>query len=174
MTMRRIPYRRAFTLIEMLVVIAIIGILAGLLTPAVAMAIRRAGIVAEKTIVKNIKIAWESYYRDYGVYPNNLYGSSDYIGTIDQTAIRILNGEDLNYNKRAIPYYSMTTNDAVSGALVDRWKAPYQFALDMNYDNKVTTSWGETLNTSVAVWSHGPDGSSADETKREDNACSWK
>ncbi|HDL77941.1 MAG TPA: prepilin-type N-terminal cleavage/methylation domain-containing protein [Lentisphaerae bacterium] len=60
---------RAFTLIELLVVIGIIALLAGLLVPTVRTVMRRAEISRAKADVQRIVAAWESYYREYGVWP---------------------------------------------------------------------------------------------------------
>jgi len=64
--------RSAFTLVELLVVITIIGILMGMLMPAVQYA-RESGRQAQcKTNLKNLGIALEAYHQQFGSLP---YGS---------------------------------------------------------------------------------------------------
>lgn len=58
-----------FTLVEMLVVIAIIGILAALLLPAVGSAIRAARVSAIALEINNMSNALEAYKGKYGDYP---------------------------------------------------------------------------------------------------------
>ncbi|MEO7298704.1 MAG: prepilin-type N-terminal cleavage/methylation domain-containing protein [Verrucomicrobiota bacterium] len=68
---RRLGSRRAFTLIEMLVVIAIIGILAGLLLPALAKVKERARIAQAKTDMVNLLTSITQYHATYGRYPGS-------------------------------------------------------------------------------------------------------
>jgi prepilin-type N-terminal cleavage/methylation domain-containing protein len=60
---------RAFTLIEMLVVIAIIGTLAGLLLPTLARVKVKARMVQAQTEIKTLATAVTAYQALYGVYP---------------------------------------------------------------------------------------------------------
>ncbi len=61
--------KHAFTLIELLTVIAIIVILAGLLLPAISAARRYAKIGQAKNDIKNIQTAIRAYYNEYGKLP---------------------------------------------------------------------------------------------------------
>jgi prepilin-type N-terminal cleavage/methylation domain-containing protein len=78
---------RAFTLIEMLVVIGIIAILAGILLPTVAMAKVKAQIRKAHTEVKMIEQAIISYHSTYSRYPVS--------GAILNAAVA--NNEDFTY-----------------------------------------------------------------------------
>ncbi len=59
----------AFTLVELLTVIAIIAILMGLLFPAIGVIKEQARKVQAKTDVTNIVAAVKTYYTEYGKYP---------------------------------------------------------------------------------------------------------
>jgi len=63
--------RKAFTLVELLVVIGIIAVLAGLLLPAVNHMRRSAQITGQKADFQTIASALESYRADFGDYPRN-------------------------------------------------------------------------------------------------------
>ena len=67
----RIPNlkRSAFTLVELLIVITIIGILVGLLLPAVRGALNSANELAVRTEMTQIEQAIESFNTQYGFYP---------------------------------------------------------------------------------------------------------
>jgi prepilin-type N-terminal cleavage/methylation domain-containing protein len=69
--------RRAFTLVEMLVVLGIIAILIGLLMPAVMATVNRARITRMGTEIAQLKDAIEKYKTDKGDYPPNLRGNPE-------------------------------------------------------------------------------------------------
>lgn len=71
MNSRKPLARKAFTLVELLVVIGIIAILAGLLLPAVNHMRRSAQITGQKADFATISTALEAYRADFGDYPRN-------------------------------------------------------------------------------------------------------
>jgi prepilin-type N-terminal cleavage/methylation domain-containing protein len=68
----------AFTLIEVLAVIAIIGLLVGLLFPAIKGALQKAEIAQAQNDIKNIQTALSQFYTDYGKWPNGNGGTADF------------------------------------------------------------------------------------------------
>src|SRR5436190_672523 len=61
--------RQAFTLVEMLVVISVIIILAGILLPAINKAYKKAQRTATANDLQAIASALEAYKQDFGDYP---------------------------------------------------------------------------------------------------------
>ena len=59
---------KAFTLVEMLVVIAIIGILTAILVPVIGASLRRASEFAIITDMNNIELALEAFVDDGAVF----------------------------------------------------------------------------------------------------------
>lgn len=60
---------RAFTLAELMVVIVIIGVLAGLLLPAILKGRQNAAVVEAKGRINALKLALDQFYNDFGFYP---------------------------------------------------------------------------------------------------------
>ena len=65
-----------FSLVELLVVLAIIGLLAALVAPRVLNYLATAKVETAKIQIKNIQSAMELYYLDVGSYPTNEEGLS--------------------------------------------------------------------------------------------------
>ena len=63
------PHRAAFTLVELLIVLTVIGILVGLLIPAITGAMGTARELAIRTEMVQIEQAIEKFKTDYGFYP---------------------------------------------------------------------------------------------------------
>lgn len=71
--------KKGFTLIELIIVIAIIGVLTALIMPNFMAGRIRARDTAKKSDLRSLKQALQMYYNDYQVYPHvgaNTYGTT--------------------------------------------------------------------------------------------------
>lgn len=64
--------KKGFTLIELMIVISIIGVLVGLLTPMISNAQKNAVKATSKTFFSNMVNALERYKDEYGYFPDFL------------------------------------------------------------------------------------------------------
>jgi len=104
---------QGFTLLEMLVVLVIIGLLAGLVGPQIFGNIDKSKIKTAETQVKMLKSAIGTLYLDIGRYPTNEEG----------LAI-------LNVPPKDEPTKSLWKGPYLAEALpVDPWNHPYQYSI---------------------------------------------
>lgn len=146
----------AFTLIELLIVIAIIGILMSLLFPAAGTAITAAKKAQSKNDATQIATALVGYQTEYGKWPAGVTG---------ELAMNVggsLLDELMGTNARQITFLEVNTykrgKSGISGGnFVDPWKQEYQVMVDYGYDNRLSGVPGapSPLVKSVAVWSSG-------------------
>ena len=75
---------RGFTLIELMVVIAIIGILASIITASLSAAGAKGRDARRISDIRTIQLALEEYYNDNGSYPTGIYSSqlTNYLPTV--------------------------------------------------------------------------------------------
>ena len=83
------PRKRAFTLIELLIVITIIGILAVALVPRLTGASGRARDATRKSDLQQIAVGLEYYYSDNGEYPDVAAGAVC-VSTLGLTGLSIV------------------------------------------------------------------------------------
>lgn len=80
----RAPRAKGFTLIELMIVVAIIGILAGVSIPKFAQLLERAREGATKSNIGAIRSAVTIYYgRNENVFPTSIDSTSAFVGTAD-------------------------------------------------------------------------------------------
>lgn len=163
----------AFTLVELLVVISIIVILAGLSFPAVNGALDSAKKTHAKSNAVQIAAAVSAYDMEYGKLPTNS------TGRVDADFMKILTGADTTYNSRSNVFleaqaWKKGKGGTNSVGYCDPWSSntPYSIALDNdNYDNSINAGTNsQSLRKKVGVWnvpsSHPDNPSPATQTKR--------
>lgn len=144
--------RQAFTLIEMLIVIAIIGVLAGLLLPAISRVKKRAKLAATQAETRQLAAAWKQYYSVYERWPSpDLIGHTEEPVRISGELASILAGgsyvdtEGREQNPKRLRFMEFSRFDS-SGVPVAPWvetggsdplddTAYYYAMFDIDYDN---------------------------------------
>ena len=152
---------KRFTLIEMLVVIAIISILAGLVFPALGLARQNAKKSKANSECQSLKTAIIMYESEFSCWPakpgteGNALNDGDY-----KTLCRMLTGE----NGKKMMFYEVGMGyDDTKNMILDPWGNPYQVILDADFNGRIDnkgdagTIAGKELKTRVVVFSFGVD-----------------
>jgi len=146
---------RAFTLIELMVVIGTIVILINLAFPVFQSVLERAKKVQAKNDVTQIVTAVNAFYTEYGRYPTDqstdaaaAYGAG---GSSSKFVFDELRAKTANLNTRQIVFISPpedTTQASPKGRIGsdgqfhDPWSSAYAFRIDADYDNQVANPYG--------------------------------
>lgn len=170
----------AFTLIELLAVIAIIGILAGLLFPALRSAINKAKRVAAIAEVKSLQTAWNKYYQEYTGWPETASFGVPNAQTkalqMKDKVVSLLQGENStpdNNNIKLMAFMEFTHLDSKRNAYnlwgskdaaKNTYKNWYYVKFDTDFDNTIPSGTGANENAqptnsvrgNVLVWTYNP------------------
>lgn len=153
----RSTQKRGFTLIELMVVIAIIAILASITIPVIGRALESARRAQARTEIASIQTAIRAYFNEYGRYP---FGSGQPDVTYlegNAELIEVLRDPNHERNPRGIIFIEVPDRSLdESLGFIDPWENPYRIAIDTNFDNSVDTQDFGTLEfQTIAVWSMG-------------------
>jgi prepilin-type N-terminal cleavage/methylation domain-containing protein len=163
-----VPPKAGFTLIEILVVIAIIGILAAILVPVAGGAKETALKRRAALEMQSIKVAVMQFQSDhrYMPWPDAVKVGEDKWAkdVATQTPVmELLTGNNpLKKDYLQIPEKSRPADKSL--VFVDPWKQPYVIGMDRNMDGAVLVAntdpaWdGQTVMEKVLVYSPGPPG----------------
>jgi prepilin-type N-terminal cleavage/methylation domain-containing protein len=180
--MKRSKQTFGFTLIELLMVIAIIGILAGILIPTVGAVRKQANIAASKSQLSNYVTAITMFKGEYGYFPfpDAQVNSGKNVNDLTDDFIETLSGRDdsgdavtSGGNRRSIAFHSFSESEFLLGdddtvddsTIADRFNNTNIFiVIDGDGDNEVTVpqtsgSGTKEIKTSVTAYvSEGADG----------------
>lgn len=189
--------KKAFTLIELITVIAIILILMGLLFPALNSVKLSAQKLSAKSDVINIVNAVKAFNAEYGQYPTVTTGTFGVTTGTNALLIDVLRtGTASALNPRGIvfleapivkdrnnPKSGIGTNGTTLGTFYDPWGSAYQIIVDVNYTNTLPNPYNAntgagpaTISGGIIAWSLGRDktlGLSGSFTNSDD-VISWQ
>ena len=131
------------TLIEMLAVVAIVGILAGLLVPAIIAVRNRARAVMARTEVKSLETAWRKYYSEYGRWPSGMVENAAYAVSDDMW--QLLKGDNVDgMNPKGLIFMQFSRFDTSNNPVNPWWlpgalSAPFYYFVqfDVNHDDTI-------------------------------------
>jgi len=138
---------KKFTLIELLVVIGIIGILIGILLPAISSAIKEGKKTSAEADLKLIVTGCQAYYQDLQYLP---YSHPNPLNnTVDFKDIQHNIGGD---NPRNREYMAVPDED-----MLNPWDGAYMVGFDLLYQHSAETPYG-TAPGNIGAWTEVPGG----------------
>lgn len=179
--------RSGFTLVELLVVVAIIALLAGVALPSFGSIFKKMKREQGRTLGIQLVNSVKNYYTEYSKYPLPGDASGGEVTPVrtDEILTGTLMGTDEAMNPKKIRFLPdlkpveegggfglKSSGDLIS--IVDPWSEEYYVIMDADYsqdiDNPDTTSTTTKLYQGVLVFSAGED---KDPSTWEDNIKTW-
>lgn len=185
-------FRRGFTLVEMLVVVAIIVILAGLTMGGLSFMTRNQATQKCKAQIGMLSSALEEYKMDFGRYPvandtgatadtgaNVLYKALYWDSDNDSSGV----GSDTDQRIYLVELDPLSTKQgwrsaataSAANTIFDPWGANYRYRSGVNATGVVNN---DCKNPDFDLWSIGPDGKAGNaagtDKEAQDNITNWK
>jgi prepilin-type N-terminal cleavage/methylation domain-containing protein len=145
----RTPCRRGFSLLEMLVVVALIGILLGISTTILAGMKEKARAAVTRDTAKQLAEAWTRLLQDHGEWPAEIMKAGDGEVTAGSSHLKILGG-----------FFETREKEREKG-LKDSWGNLFKLWFDTDYDGRIihpALGADQRIRASVVVASPGKDG----------------
>ena len=145
-------FSKRFTLIELLIVIAIIGILAGLVFPALGTVRNNAKRSKASTECQSLKTAIIMYESEFSCWPVKVSGTKDKDAAVSSSEYvqmcRVLTGE----NSKKMVFYEVGVGYDEDKGILDPWGRPYQVILDIDFDGKIDNDVKDNNNKTVVQY----------------------
>ncbi len=159
---------RGFTLVELLVVVSIIGLLAGLSVPAVGGAMNSARKAKVSAFAHQVRTALVQFSTEYGYFPTN--GMVQGVGATAPALALILTGSasSTNDNPRQISFLEVPSDFTLNGlgnvtnrgivtprGFYASGQSNLSVSVDHDYDGQISVTNGITrtnLTATTAVW----------------------
>ncbi len=168
----------SFTLVELMVVIAVIAILLGLIIPTYSGIREQARKTKARATVKHLETAFREYYNYYRTWPV----SGDVVYKLDGSLYEIMQGDNPQ-NRAFIEFEASRGAPTTNEIAYDPWKydldgneewRAYRVQFDHDFNNAINHG-GETIYRSVIVWSVGPDRVCyTEDNSTKDDIRSWE
>jgi len=162
--------RRGFTVIELLVVLAIIGILGGLIMGAAHSARKQALVAKARASISSLETALGMFQSDIGSYPSA--GNANMVTClISSSGCSIGAGTPITTSQAANwsgPYMNFQTNEVTGGTFVDPWGNPYVYK--SGSDHGIGANYSDS--GYMDIHSFGPDG--LDNNGSGDDVANWR
>ncbi len=182
--------RQGFTLVELLIVITIIGVLAGIAMPVFSQVTKNAKKTQTRMLCNGLVVSIKSYYTEYSRYPSPPGGAASEAAPLrsDESIVSALMPGNKERNPRNIKFLpdmkdvsdaEVPSNGLVNkggGAMyvVDSFGEEFYILMDSDYNNEIENpnpnSSAMKLFEGVLVYSSGPD---KNIETWEDNVTSW-
>jgi prepilin-type N-terminal cleavage/methylation domain-containing protein len=173
-----------FTLVELLVVISIIGMLAGLMAVAIPKAMEGGKKAKAKGELNSIVAAVKAYKQEYGRFPGDLTQSNCMFSSNSTPSvvslINVLSGDSTNTlsdtqpaNPKGVRFFEGSKGG--TNGLPDPWDKQYMVIVDTAETGTITyTTAGTAMNLrlSVLAFSYGKDGKADTTTGAKDDIFS--
>ncbi len=145
-----------FTIIELIVVMTIIMILAGLITGAAQKAKERAMVTKARAMISALETSLGMFQADVGIYPASANLYSNLTSSAGLSTVQAANWSG--------PYMNFQTNEVSGTNILDSWGIAY------HYTNPGATT--HNFGNYIDIWSNGPN--KADNSGASDDITNWK